>query len=379
MSLVERSVNALRKSISGLTHHLHEVSETAVLWQRYRKNALTHGLDFLRGDAEVPVFEPHTVGLPPWRPVPGPSVSSLSKATLVETDDGTMLLSGYKSGERSGVQLLAGDTGSSLPMNKLGADPVGMASTSRWKFDISLHHWLELGIRTDGRQYELVMMCESPVSSRVFLWRAPIPAGPPPVRRNTIAAGPYAILSVERDADAETIRQSYMQLAKEQHPDLGGSEDRFKALSKAYALLADPKRRARYDLFGPEGGDEAAAETEELGEWRSIKMPFTAFKDRSIFDYGEKVDHLFILLDEEREGPFRLELGEIVLGRCEKGALPAAGFPGNVGCSMGHCECGYYDGWRVEGFEGPLEQVPAPKGAVEFGFAHHHGHIKETT
>ena len=102
-------------------------------------------------------------------------------------------------------------------------------------------------------------------------------------------------------------------------------------------------------------------------------MPFTAFKDRAFFEHAEKVGHMYLLLNEEEEGPFSLELGEVVAGRCEKGCLPAAGFQGNIGCEMGHCECGYYNGWRVEGFEGPLESLPPKKGAIEFGHAQHHG------
>ena len=47
----------------------------------------------------------------------------------------------------------------------------------------------------------------------------------------------------------------YVALAKEVHPDRpDGSEERFKAVSKAYALLSDPDRREAYD-----SGDELDA------------------------------------------------------------------------------------------------------------------------
>ena len=47
----------------------------------------------------------------------------------------------------------------------------------------------------------------------------------------------------------------YVALAKEVHPDRPeGSEERFKAVSKAYALLSDPDRREAYD-----SGDELDA------------------------------------------------------------------------------------------------------------------------
>mmetsp|Transcript_38341 Transcript_38341/g.81717 ORF Transcript_38341/g.81717 Transcript_38341/m.81717 type:complete len:167 (-) Transcript_38341:178-678(-) len=164
-----------------------------------------------------------------------------------------------------------------------------------------------------------------------------------------------------------------MELAKLMHPDRGGSEETFKTLSKAYALLSDPDRRHLYDELGSDEPDEPEHELDSLGEWRSVKLPFTAFKDRSFFEHAEKVGHLYVLLSEAEEGPFALELGGLKAGRCEKATLPAAGFQGSVGCEMGHCECGYYNGWRVEGFEGPLTSLPPTRGSVEFGHAEHHG------
>ena len=41
----------------------------------------------------------------------------------------------------------------------------------------------------------------------------------------------------------------------------------------------------------------------------------------------------------------------------------------------GFCECGYYNGLRVEAFEGPLarnESGRIPENALEWGFAEHH-------
>ena len=166
-----------------------------------------------------------------------------------------------------------------------------------------------------------------------------------------------------------------MALAKELHPDRpDGSEERFKAVSKAYALLSDPDRREAYDS-GDEldaGGDGAGSDLHALGEWRVVKMPFTAFRDRTFYDWDEKVGHLYVLLRDEESGPFALELGGIAMGRCENGCLPAAGFHGKVGCEMGHCQCGYYNGLRCEGFDGPISGTPSAP-AFERGYALHHG------
>ena len=61
----------------------------------------------------------------------------------------------------------------------------------------------------------------------------------------------YAILGVDKNADAATIKKSYRQLARELHPDKTRGdkklEDRFKEVSEAYDILGDEKKRAEYD------------------------------------------------------------------------------------------------------------------------------------
>lgn len=62
---------------------------------------------------------------------------------------------------------------------------------------------------------------------------------------------PYAILGVERDASPEQIRKTYRKLARKLHPDLNPgnteAEEQFKNVSRAYDLLNDPEKRARFD------------------------------------------------------------------------------------------------------------------------------------
>ncbi len=65
---------------------------------------------------------------------------------------------------------------------------------------------------------------------------------------------PYAVLGVARDADEQTIKRAYRELAQKHHPDRNSddpeAEDRFKEVSAAYTLLSDPKRRKAFDEFG---------------------------------------------------------------------------------------------------------------------------------
>ena len=66
----------------------------------------------------------------------------------------------------------------------------------------------------------------------------------------------YKILGVERGANDDEIRKAYRKRALVHHPDKHASksedekveqEKKFKEIGEAYAILSDPKKRARYD------------------------------------------------------------------------------------------------------------------------------------
>jgi molecular chaperone DnaJ len=68
-----------------------------------------------------------------------------------------------------------------------------------------------------------------------------------------LSQDPYDLLGVARDADAETIKRAYRQLARQYHPDVNpdpASQERFKEVSRAYEVLSDPQKRAAYDRGG---------------------------------------------------------------------------------------------------------------------------------
>ncbi len=67
----------------------------------------------------------------------------------------------------------------------------------------------------------------------------------------------YKVLGVSKTAADDEIKKSYKKLAFKYHPDKNAgdkkSEDRFKEISEAYAVLSDKKKRAQYDRFGSSG------------------------------------------------------------------------------------------------------------------------------
>ena len=68
----------------------------------------------------------------------------------------------------------------------------------------------------------------------------------------------YEVLGVPKSASAEEVKRAFRRLAKEHHPDMHkenkkAAEEKFKELSEAYEVLADPQKRRRYDAGGFEG------------------------------------------------------------------------------------------------------------------------------
>lgn len=57
----------------------------------------------------------------------------------------------------------------------------------------------------------------------------------------------YKVLGVPRDADERAVRKAFRKAAKENHPDIGGSEEKMAALNEAYEVLSDSELRQRYD------------------------------------------------------------------------------------------------------------------------------------
>jgi WD40 repeat protein len=61
----------------------------------------------------------------------------------------------------------------------------------------------------------------------------------------------YAILGVPIDADSDTLKRAYRQLARQYHPDIAGLEGavQMKRINRAYDVLSDPEQRLNYDTI----------------------------------------------------------------------------------------------------------------------------------
>jgi curved DNA-binding protein len=68
----------------------------------------------------------------------------------------------------------------------------------------------------------------------------------------------YEVLGVKKTAPDDEIKKAYRKLAMKWHPDRNPtkrheSEERFKEISEAYAVLSDKEKRIQYDQVGPSG------------------------------------------------------------------------------------------------------------------------------
>jgi DnaJ-class molecular chaperone len=117
-----------------------------------------------------------------------------------------------------------------------------------------------------------------------------------------VAADPYQVLGVSKNASQEDIQQAYRKLAKKHHPDLNPgnkkAEERFKDIGTAYDILGDPEKRARFDRgeidasgaerpqrryyreyadAGPEGGAAGYASNQGFADFDDAENVFAEF------------------------------------------------------------------------------------------------------
>lgn len=75
----------------------------------------------------------------------------------------------------------------------------------------------------------------------------------------------YKTLGVEPAATPEEVKRAFRRSASAAHPDKdGGSDEAMAAVNKAWAVLGDPERRAKYDETGDDGEDKFAQQVQSV-------------------------------------------------------------------------------------------------------------------
>jgi len=63
----------------------------------------------------------------------------------------------------------------------------------------------------------------------------------------------YQLLEIDKNTTQDEIKKAYRKMALRYHPDVNSdleAGERFKNISQAYSVLADPAKRQYYDLYG---------------------------------------------------------------------------------------------------------------------------------
>ena len=109
----------------------------------------------------------------------------------------------------------------------------------------------------------------------------------------------YETLKVCRDASAAEIQHAYRTLAKQQHPDVGGSEEAFKRLVEAARVLSSPGLRGAYDRRLAEDAAHGTGQRADVAPSSAGRQPVT-----------------FRQLLHEWDSPFAATLALVILGFC---------------------------------------------------------------
>lgn len=108
------------------------------------------------------------------------------------------------------------------------------------------------------------------------------------------AADYYAVLGLQRDANADAIKQAYRKLARKYHPDVNpgdkDAEEKFKQVSTAYDVLSNADKRKLYDEFGQEGlrGGFDPEQARAYQRWTEERAANAGAQDIPFdFDFGD--------------------------------------------------------------------------------------------
>jgi DnaJ-class molecular chaperone len=128
----------------------------------------------------------------------------------------------------------------------------------------------------------------------------------------------YEQLGVGRNASNKDIQQAYRRLARKYHPDVNpgdkAAEAKFKDIQRAYDVLKDADKRAKYDRFGEnweqitQGGFDPSAQRGPFGGQGSGGFRYETTTEDS--DFGDLLGQLFGDLGRRGAGGRRQHRGQ---------------------------------------------------------------------
>jgi len=126
----------------------------------------------------------------------------------------------------------------------------------------------------------------------------------------------YETLGLKRSASEKDIKQAFRKLARKHHPDVNpgdkAAEQRFKDINRAYEVLSDTDKRAKYDRYG-ERWEQAEAFEKARGHGgggnaQTFRFDLNDLFSRSGGGGGAGADNIFDLFrgrGGRRSGPMR--------------------------------------------------------------------------
>jgi curved DNA-binding protein len=103
----------------------------------------------------------------------------------------------------------------------------------------------------------------------------------------------YQVLGVDKSAGKDDIQRAYRRLARQYHPDVNkepDAEETFKRINEANEVLSDEGKRARYDRFHEQFGDDWAKVPEDYDPRGYAPGPQAGFEG---VDLGDLLGGLF--------------------------------------------------------------------------------------
>jgi DnaJ-class molecular chaperone len=120
---------------------------------------------------------------------------------------------------------------------------------------------------------------------------------------------PYDTLGVKADATEAQIKSASLKLAKKHHPDLNPgdkkAEERFKSISAAHDLLADPEKRARFDRGEIDAAGDPKQERPTYRSYADAGFAGGRYGGGAGSDTAEFGDIFADLFTQARRGPHR--------------------------------------------------------------------------